>query len=669
MPWIDVANLRGPQGPQGDPGPQGPEGPQGLIGPPGPQGPKGDQGDQGIPGAQGPAGARGLQGPAGDQGPQGPQGAQGPAGAQGAKGDAGDQGPQGPQGPQGNPGLDAGVVASTTAGLQAALTAARVAGGGVVRGQPGTNFAITTPFIIGSGTKLDMQGCRVTFADVTIKKNMLQNYAVTPVVTAADVTTAVGSSVITSPTLAAQASIGQMVGVVGAGPAGGNGGGRIWLYGRVSAVNPGANQITLAGNANGVAASVALANATGYLFNRDSDIKIIGGIWDGGNNWNALADRQAAGYLGHQLLLRRIDKLEVRNPRVKLDTFAGKGWTFGVALGDCTDFLVDGVDGANSSTAVQGDGPLARGIVRNITGSTQDDQVAFGCVGFQGTDCEGDITGLEVDGILANNSWTAFKLFAGTGSNGVHRIMKATARSIKGSVQHEVVNVIDYAGTGIIYAELDDVTATPGVGYQAINNTAANGRVAMPIVPFSAADAALLLASFDPAEAAAGFQPSGGFMYYSKLKAPLSVPVTSLIVYVTAAGAGLVANQCWIGIVDQDGNLWAKTADMSAVWNSVGLKTMALAAQAGFSLNLPGGQGQSYWAELLTNGTTQPTFAAKTALMGFHPGFAASSVLVPGSKHRTAFNTVGARTNLPASINGDTLNDANLKSQFWAGVK
>jgi hypothetical protein len=84
-------------------------GPTGSIGPTGPQGPTGAQGPQGT------------GGPIGPTGPEGPTGAQGPQG---------DQGPEGPEGPQGNPGevteaeLTAAILASSTATLAAAATAA-----------------------------------------------------------------------------------------------------------------------------------------------------------------------------------------------------------------------------------------------------------------------------------------------------------------------------------------------------------------------------------------------------------------------------------------------------------------------------------------------------------------------------------------------------------------
>lgn len=562
------------------------------------------------------------------------------------------------------------TIVSTAAEMQAALTAARTAGGGVVRGVPGTTFSITAPLVIGSRTVLNVTGCTIAFANTAVRTNMLQNYAVAPVATATDVATTAGSATVTSPTLAAGASVGQAVAVVGAGPPGGDGGGAIWLYGTVASVV--GNTITLSGNANGVAAHTTLAGATGYLFNRDSNITVVGGRWDGGTNWNTFADRQT--FNSHQLRFRRVDGLTVRGVTVALTGFPqGGGWVFGVNPADCTDFLIEDITGDGSSTTVQGDGPLKRGIVRNVRGSTKDDMVAFGPVGFQGNDTEGDITGLHVDGIESNGSLRAFKMFGGLGSNGVKRIGSASVRSVKGSTVDAVVWVGDYVGSTPLTVEVDDITATPGTGKDSLTNLAPLGTIVRPsAIAFRPSDSGLKLASFDSVQATGSLILGGGFLYLVKLPAPYTVTVANLLAAVVTAGASLTAGQNLAGIYDSDGNLWAATADQSTAWTSLGTKVMALTAQSGRSLTLPGGPGVFYWAALLANGTTKPTFAATpptatgnnlTANVGFNS--AAYVAAVPGAKHRTAYESAGSRTALP-SLAGLTLSDNGFRQMIWA---
>jgi hypothetical protein len=74
--------------------------------------------------------------------------------------------------------LDYGAVGDgstdDTVAIQAALTAARVAGGGIVMGRGGDTYLIVGPLVIGSTTTLDMTGCVVTIGVSTVR--MLRNY-------------------------------------------------------------------------------------------------------------------------------------------------------------------------------------------------------------------------------------------------------------------------------------------------------------------------------------------------------------------------------------------------------------------------------------------------------------------------------------------------------------
>lgn len=72
----------------------------------------------------------------------------------------------------------AGNGSDDTTSLQALLTAARTAGGGIVKGKPGETYKLSGPLVIGSGTTLDMTGATITLNSGS-NSNMLNNYAVT----------------------------------------------------------------------------------------------------------------------------------------------------------------------------------------------------------------------------------------------------------------------------------------------------------------------------------------------------------------------------------------------------------------------------------------------------------------------------------------------------------
>lgn len=546
------------------------------------------------------------------------------------------------------------------AAINAVLAAATP--GQIVRGRPGATYLISGPIIVKSKTMLDMTGCTIAFTSAAVKTNMLQNEAVAPTTSASNTATTAGSAVITSSTLAAAATPGQRLAVVGAGAAGGNGGGPCWLYGTVLSVNTGAGTVTI-----DQAANLTVSGAAGYLFGRDSDITIVGGLWDTGASWTEQADRVAAGYNSHQLRLRRCDRLTVRDLKFKQDTFVnGLGWCFGVNPADCTDVLVENCRGDNSCVVVQGNGPLARVIVRNIQGDTQDDMVAFGCVDFQGNDTEGDILDVLVDGVSRKSYGSAVKFFAGTGTNGVRRTCRGTIRS----VHNGKVNIVDYtsgAGAGPIYALVEDVTgADPVNDSQAITNTAVYGYVARnPSGAFHATDIGMLLATCDPADAGGTFQPGTGIITLAMVKVPSSIKVTDIVLRVGTAGAGLTVGR--VGIYDADGVLIAKTADQSTAWQTVGVKTMALTAESGKSLRLPGGPGVYYRIALLAVGTTIPIFPAQVSGIGLQLGMTAGPVST--SRIRVGYHATGGQTSLPASIAAATLTDTGQVGLPWIGAK
>lgn len=166
-------------------------------------------------------------------------------------------------------------------------------------------------------------------------------------------------------------------------------------------------------------------------------------------------------------------------------------------------------------------------------------------------------------------------------------------------------------------------------------------------VPWVAEDNGFLASNFDPALANNGLLYTGGFVTATRIWIPETITVTNLVVWVPVAGATLTADQNWGGLYRSDNTLLAKTASQHTAWQSTGLKTMALTAEAGQSLTIPGGQGTWIYAALLANGTTKPSFGGRD--------IAGASTMVnlnntPATGYRSAYQAAGGLTALPATL-------------------
>ena len=175
----------------------------------------------------------------------------------------------------------------------------------------------------------------------------------------------------------------------------------------------------------------------------------------------------------------------------------------------------------------------------------------------------------------------------------------------------------------------------------------------------------LLAATCDPATATANLTLSAGFVWFNKIWLPETISVTTLQIGLQVAGSSLTAGQNFGGIYDAAGNLIAKTADQATAWQSGGFKSMALTAESGFSLTLPGGPGVWIYGALLANGSTAPQAIMRpsppSAVM-----LAANLNLSAADGLRAAFSSTGSRTALPATV--PALAFANDPYIFFMGV-
>lgn len=126
-------------------------------------------------------------------------------------------------------------------------------------------------------------------------------------------------------------------------------------------------------------------------------------------------------------------------------------------------------------------------------------------------------------------------------------------------------------------------------------------------------DNGLLAWSVDPAVCVQDAQTTAGTIRLIKIFATKNITITNIWVYVNTAGVTLTAGQNFAGIYSSAGVLLGKTADQAAAWQSAGVKTMPVVAEAGQSLTIAGGPSVFFWVALLTNGTTQPFFISGNA--------------------------------------------------------
>ena len=162
--------------------------------------------------------------------------------------------------------------------------------------------------------------------------------------------------------------------------------------------------------------------------------------------------------------------------------------------------------------------------------------------------------------------------------------------------------------------------------------------------------------STNPANSTGGANPATGSVRMVKLpRLPQSYTITTVTAFVSTAGVALTANQCFAGIYDSAGTRQGVTADQSAVWNTTGLKAMALTVPYVVSAQA------DIWAAVLYNGTSC-SFAVAATVAGFNDLFNAN--LTPS----TARYTIGpaAQTSLPASIT--MASRTNSSQATWMAV-
>jgi hypothetical protein len=301
-----------------------------------------------------------------------------------------------------------------TSKIQAALTAARLAGGRVIRGASGVTYKISAGLEVGDRTWLDLHGLTLL---PNSNSHMVTNYsAMHPVATSADAAVTAGSNVITT-TLADIAAVGQMVEVAGAD---GNGTGP--LVGYISAIDTTANTITVLhlDRQTPTTATTTASNAAIKLFNVDKNIKITGtGIWDRGAN----GPLGGIGPLGSNVNGHSVFLKHIAYATVDLERVQGTGGITFVWITSARHWSVIVRDSNVVRTTVQVVGPIHDGRLPYVQGTCTDDLVNIcGHVYAEQTDTCGDVTGMMVDKIVARAvGASALKINAGAAQR-IHEV-------------------------------------------------------------------------------------------------------------------------------------------------------------------------------------------------------------------------------------------------------
>lgn len=166
------------------------------------------------------------------------------------------------------------------------------------------------------------------------------------------------------------------------------------------------------------ACCIMLANDKFGLDGRNKNIFIEGGTWDG-NNANQRRGKvypHKPFFRGIAMRFEGIEDLTVANVTFK-DPEA-----YALQIMDADRFTVENITFdfnmlRKNMDGVHVQGPARNGYIRNIKGATNDDLVALNCDDYyenfnEATRSKGDIENITVDGLYADNGYTAVRLLS-----------------------------------------------------------------------------------------------------------------------------------------------------------------------------------------------------------------------------------------------------------------
>jgi hypothetical protein len=183
-------------------------------------------------------------------------------------------------------------------------------------------------------------------------------------------------------------------------------------------------KIRLANNAN----DYMLINADQQT--GDTNIHVIGGIWDG-NNLNQVCEYRKAGSWSIKHLMKNMGSIfyffNVKQLHIEGLTLKDPEM-FGAHLANVHYFTVCDITLDYNYEQINEDGihlkgPCSFGLIRNIKGNSNDDLVALNAGDQPAVEpSHGPITDIRIDGLFAPNGYTAVRLLSGGNAAPVKRI-------------------------------------------------------------------------------------------------------------------------------------------------------------------------------------------------------------------------------------------------------
>ncbi|HSX06850.1 MAG TPA: glycosyl hydrolase family 28-related protein [Candidatus Saccharimonadia bacterium] len=161
--------------------------------------------------------------------------------------------------------------------------------------------------------------------------------------------------------------------------------------------------------------------------------------------------------------------------------------------------------------------------------------------------------------------------------------------------------------------------------------------------------------TYDPIGCRAGQVPTAGVLYLARIQIRSSATLTNIFVGMTTAGSGLTSNQNFVGLYNSSGTLLGNSADQTASWASGNTEK-----QIAFSSSVSVTSG-FYWVAFLANGTTTPTFAVGSQLIGNLGSGAASASTRRFGQYSSSL------TSLPSTITPGSITQT-VNQTYWAAV-
>lgn len=205
--------------------------------------------------------------------------------------------------------------------------------------------------------------------------------------------------------------------------------------------------------------TIKLAPSTSKYLIKNSDqvngnvnIEINGGIWDADYTNNPATGAYPSLWGGHGIFFHKIKNLKYRN------MFVQGCPKYSFLTVDCEDFVAENIRFNNPSDGLHFQPPLKKAFIRNVSGTTGDDMVAFTLGDYTNYQVSnvGNFEDILVDGVIGVNAKNLVKL-TGSGLSSLYSFKRIMIQNLSGTVTNEAVFIQD-DGTNLINTKIDAVT-------------------------------------------------------------------------------------------------------------------------------------------------------------------------------------------------------------------